>query len=156
MTFPRPRHLLLSSMVLFGLAGILAGGCASTGPYVSSNVSNPVTTHASECQQFEYVRVEQKGEQLTLYGKLDSNDHACQRRGHVQVTVSDAEGNALERFCLSIVDRGQRRRGWFGAAFRTRIPYTLPPGAAVELSICDDVCRDPDQPFDCEVSLLAD
>lgn len=136
------RHVLLGLLAIGGTA------CASTVPYVSGNLEGRTALADSATHGFEYVRVDQADGQLTVYGKVDHRHSRCESEGHVDVAVVGPEGDITFVASIPMSDRGSRRKGWYGAAFRARLPTAVPSGGRVQLAFHDPSCTT-NPTFDC-------
>ena len=128
--------------------GVVLAGCVRHNTYVYSSIDNPVELQSSALHRFELVRVYGDDDELVVYGKVAHNHSRCVSPAHVDLAILNAQKKLVMRESLPLSDRGTRRRGWAGAAFRTRIPGHPQPGEAIRLAFHDDGCVPADH-FDC-------
>ena len=138
-TNTKPGLRRLTLLALLGLSGALSS-CVTTQPYIHHNVENSVRLLGTAAHAFRYVNVTEDDGELVVYGKIEHNHLACKSEGHVDVAVLN--GNASPAFSTSIpvVRRNSRPHGWYGAAFRARLPVRLTEGQTVRLAFHDDGC----------------
>ena len=136
-----------------GGAALLAG-CSTPGPYVNSSVHNPVDLQASAAHQFDQVRVYEDDGELVVHGRVHHSHSHCSPAAHVDLSILDSSQQPVVVRSLPLIDRGQRRRGWAGAAFRTRIADHPQPGETIRLAFHDDGCR-PSDHYDCRKNVAA-
>jgi hypothetical protein len=123
-------------------------GCVSQKGYVYSSIDNPVKLGSSPYHRFEVVRVYADQQQLVVYGKVSHAHGDCAPAAHVDLAIVDDRGKPVFKRSLPLIDRGTRRRGWAGAAFRTRAAPRPQPGQRVVLEFHDHGCA-PAAAFDC-------
>ena len=139
-------QLLVLTASLVGLAA--SSGCASARPYISSNLDDPIEVSHSEVHELTYVRAYDDGDDLVIYGRVNHMHRFCPSEGHVDLVLIRQDGEVLERVSIPIVDRGTRRRGWFGAAFRARLTGHAAERASLRLAVHDERCFR-QETFDC-------
>jgi len=130
------------------LALMLPSSCSSQGTYLDSTVGSPVQLQASAFHDFELVRAYADDGELVVYGRVRHTHGPCAPPAHVDLAILDAQQNPVVKQSLPLVRRSQRNRGWFGAAFRTRIPGHPQPGETIRLAFHDDGCV-PTTQYDC-------
>ena len=114
-------------------------GCSS-GPYISKNIKNPVKLTPSSTHGFESITVEQQRGQLTVYGRLHHRHTFCQTEGHVDLALTSARDGTTFKASVPIVYRGYKRRGWYSASFRARLPLRVAPNTIVRVAVHDPSC----------------
>jgi len=95
---------------------------------------------ASRAHSFELVRVYQDAGEWVIYGRVHHWHDACYPAAHVDLALLDLHQQIVVRHSLPLVHRGTHRRGWYGAAFRTRIPGHLQPSDTIRVAFHDDAC----------------
>lgn len=127
-------RLLFAS--LFALASTLplVVACATTKPYILNDTTLAVSAVSSATHTFDYVRLYAERGELVLYGKVTHRHEASLREPQVDAAITDAAGRAVAQFSLNLVERGKRRRGWYGASFRARLPRVSVPTHSVSLA----------------------
>jgi len=132
------NHLM--TLAILGLA-VAAGvsGCSS-GPYISKNIKNPVKLTPSPTHGFESITIEQQRGRLTVYGRLEHRHTFCLTEGHVDLALTSAQGGTTFQASVPIVYRGYKRRGWYSASFRARLPLRVAPNTIVRVAVHDPSC----------------
>jgi hypothetical protein len=141
----RERRLLAALVVASSIALV---GCQSQGTYLNNSVQSPVELQPSRFHEFAYVRLYADDGELVVYGKVRHLHGSCAAAPHVDLVILDSQERPVMTQSLPLARRGKRRRGWFGAAFRTRISGHPQPGERVRLAFHDCGCV-PDGAFDC-------
>ena len=129
----------------FGIDGCIA----STRLFVSNDYSKTLKTTDSSFHQFKYVRLYEEDGALVLYGKIAHTHQFCEGKAHVDLAGVDADGTVIYKSSLAIRPQSGRKRGWYGAAFRTRIPTNALGNGTLQLSFHDAGCHG-DHTFDCD------
>jgi len=118
----------------------LGVGCASSTPYVMSSIESEISVRNSKVNEFSFVRVYDDRDELVIYGKVEPHYSYCRSSPLVELSIEQEDGAVLEHVCIPIVNRGTRRRGWFGASFRARLPCHESRRAKIQLSFRDSRC----------------
>ena len=117
------------------MISLLMCSCVSRSiPYISNDIDLKIKLVPTRCHEFLYVRAYYKGDELVLYGKLKHVHDVCKIEGHVDLAVMNGDGSIVDSMNLPVVDRGNHRKGWNGAHFRTRIAKQSSDAAAIRLS----------------------
>jgi hypothetical protein len=143
----RLRRSVVGTILGVGVLLALAG-CLSQARHLYSSVDNPVELRAGAFHEFALVRVYADDGELVIYGKVRCAPSACSPPPHVVLAILDVQQRAVVERRLPLVDRGRRRRGWAGAAFRTRIPGHPQAGESIRLVLHDEGCA-PETRLDC-------
>lgn len=120
----------LTKSILPGLLAVVmaSAGCATTTPYISNDLNAQIAATPSPFHEFTYVRAYEDQGELVVYGKLRHNHVACEREGHVDLAVEDAHQNTVYAASLPMRRQSNKRHGWYGAGFRTRVLLKSPAG----------------------------
>ncbi|MBW2732525.1 MAG: hypothetical protein JRH20_09030 [Deltaproteobacteria bacterium] len=137
-----------TNVLVIGLVTVTTAstGCATTTPYISNELGAQIAATPSPFHKFTYVRVDEDDGELVVYGKLRHNHVTCDREGHVDLVVEDAGQNTIYTASLPMRRQSNKRRGWYGAGFRTRI-YVGSQASTVRLAFHDPGCHGAS--FDC-------
>jgi len=127
-------------LLLFSPAIVVMTACATTSGYVYKNVDTPVVLSPSDAHDFEYVRVDQSGDELTVYGKVRHEHTYCETEGHVDIAVVASDDQAAFVGSMPIVRGPSKRPGWYGAAFRAKLPVVLSDDNRILLAFHDPAC----------------
>jgi hypothetical protein len=136
-------NTLVSGLVVLVLAG---SGCATTTPYISNEIGAQIAATPSPFHEFTYVRAHEDDGDLVIYGKLRHNHVTCDREGHVDLAIEDAGHNTIYAASLPMRRQSNKRHGWYGAGFRTRVPIES-QASAIRLAFHDLGCHG--ATFDC-------
>ena len=130
------HNIIWLSLVILSLVSI---GCGTTQPYVSNELSSELILDQSDYHKFTYIRsYEDKGE-LVVYGKVRHLHDFCEKEGHVELVSVDDGGQVVYTASLPLLQQSKKRRGWYGAGFRTRV--ALPTqGKSLRLAFHDEGC----------------
>ena len=135
------------------VAVVLAGaGCVTTTPYIANEIGAEIAATPSPFHEFAYVRAYEDAGELVVYGKLRHNHVACEREGHVDLAIEDASQNTIYTASLPIRRQSNKRHGWYGAGFRTRVPLKSVAGV-VRLAFHDQGCHGAS--YDCGENVAA-
>jgi hypothetical protein len=132
---PRSTYYVLGAAVALALSG-----CVAQKHYLYSSVANSVELGSSPFHQFKVVRVYADDGDLVVYGKVGHSHSDCSPAARVGLSILDASGTPVLQRSLPLVDRGTRRRGWSGAAFRARVAGHPRPGDTIVLAFQDRGC----------------
>ena len=141
----QPTKALLLSLTT-ALAAVSIAGCHTTHGAVVGNVDSEVLLRDSPYHQFDYVAIDQEGDQLRVYGKLRRQSSDCEGVGDVSLTVLEPSGSQASEYLFPLRNQCTRCRGWHGAAFRGTIPVDLQPGQQLRLAFHQDACGASDRP----------
>lgn len=115
---------------------------------VKKNIAN-LNILPSETHELYETKALQDGAELVVYGKVKKLRGFCLSPGHVDLTITDSGGKTLHKSSLPYIDRGSRRKGWYGAGFRVRLPITVPEGSTINLAFHGPQCHSGNS-FECE------
>ena len=122
--------------------------CVASQPYVNTNIANPVELRDSPAHAFTYVNVTEDDGQLVVFGKVRHHHVACASAAHVDLAAIGTDGRATHQISIPMQRRNSRARGWYGAAFRARLPLRIPPDQVIRLAFHDQQCV-ATQTYDC-------
>ncbi len=128
------------SVVVILQASMLWTGCAATEPYLYSEIEQNIVWDQSQHHRFSYLRAYEQDGQLVVYGRIRHLHGACAREGHVDLLLADASGKVVHDASLPLRRQSSKRRGWYGAGFRTRFD-SIPGASTLRLSFDDTGCH---------------
>ena len=127
------NRLMRIAIALCGTSAVLLACGASRVDLVKAHIAT-VTAVPSDQKEFYAVYAEQLGDELLIFGKLNSKPSTVSLPGQVDAAIVGGDGNLLSTFSMPIQKHGKKRPGWYGAHFRARIPLVVPKGAAIRLA----------------------
>jgi hypothetical protein len=137
-TLPTIKRLIEKVLPMIGLA--VLSSCAMSRVNLVEQGQVKLVIVPSKTHGFEKSVVFQDGDELIVYGKIRNRTGFCMQQGHVDLVIIDPKGTILEKASIPYVERGQRRKGWSGAHFRTRFRQKLSPHSIVRLAFDDENC----------------
>jgi len=128
------------SMVGITVLACAFPGCATTAPYLNTDLPEPLELNDTPFHQFSSVTAYEDDGELVLYGKAQHSHTFCKTEGHVDVAGIDAQGQVVYTASLPLKGRSSRKGGWYRADFRTRIEGSALRGTTVRLAFHDVEC----------------
>ena len=133
--------------ILFALA-LLSASCASTRPYIANESQAALDLQPTPYHDFSYVRLYPEDGKLVLYGKVTHRHGWCEKEPHVDLSIIGPDNQVARKTSLPIANRGGKRHGWYGAAFRVKLPEAPAKGQNVRLAFHETGCSKSEN-FDC-------
>lgn len=142
-------NILVSGLIAVAMA---SAGCATTTPYISNELDARIAATPSPFHEFTYVAAYEDDGEIVVYGKLRHNHVTCDREGHIDLALEDSGQNTVYTASLPMRRQSNKQHGWYGAGFRTKIPFSSKVGA-VRLAFHDPECHGAS--FDCGENVAA-
>ncbi len=137
------------SALFIGVIVVTVGaGCVQKQPYISNELDAQVLMRPTEFHEFTYVRAYEDDGELVIYGKCRHTHGFCEREGHVDLVIEDDRGIIIHTESLPLRRQSSKKRGWYGAGFRTKVALDSHAGT-LRLAFHDAGCHT-GYSFDCD------
>jgi len=132
----------MSTAIVTAITALSVSGCITGGPRVTNKTPHQLTVKSTPGHAIQSAVLDRDGDTLVVFGNIKHrHEAACRKECYVQLKITSAAGKVLRKIGIPIVHRGTQQRGWFGASFRVKLPFKMPAGASVALTVRDRGCR---------------
>jgi hypothetical protein len=130
----------INSIVVIISVFVLAGCAALQHPYIEKDEDIKLRAVDSSYHAFTRIRVSREDDHLVVYGKVQHSHGYCRDEGHVDMAVTNAQGQPVGFESLPLRPGSYKLRGWIAANFRRRFQPEPGPNSQVVLTFHDGGC----------------